>query len=103
MEDSINFELYELEVYDDFIHGTTTYIKCLYDPVKGTKIDFHTNEMNFDISNDLNFNKNKFIISDDPYREGSKKFIKSVSIPKRILDYMINHEKNKNEIKNLIK
>jgi hypothetical protein len=72
--------------------------------VNGTKIDFHTNEKDFNISTDLNFNKNKFIISDEPfYREGSKKFIKSVSVPKRILDYMINHEMNKNEIKNLIK
>lgn len=35
MTESVKCELYELEVYSDFIHELTTTVKCLYAPSSG--------------------------------------------------------------------
>ena len=87
MRESIKCELYELEVYSDFIHKTITTIKCLYEPSSRNFFHFFENKKNFNYG--INSNEKKWIISTYPFREGNRKFIKNVEIPIDIFNCMI--------------
>ena len=102
MSESVKCELYELEVYSDFIQELTTTVKCLYVPSSGKIFQFFEDEKNFECGTDINFKENKWIISDYTYREGNRKFIKNVDITIDIFNYMINHNEYQNRIQKLI-